>query len=612
VSEAAQKSFGPLDVHEATIPSLQAAMERRETTAVALADAYLARIEAFDQRGPGLNAIIALNPLARREAESLDRERAKHGPRSPLHGIPVIIKDNYDVVGMPTTAGSVALAGHLPLRDAFQVRRLREAGAVILAKSNLTELAYGITNISSLGGQTLNPYDPGRNPGGSSGGTGAAIAASFAAVGWGSDTCGSIRIPASVNHLYGLRPTKGLSSIDGIVPLSTTQDVGGPLARTVTDLALALDATIGPDPADAATAVLAGRELPRFADALGRESLSGVRIGVLRAYFGDAPEEREVTRVIMAALDEMARLGARLVDVEIPDFDALLAGTSTIDGEFKWDLADYLARTPDAEVTSLTDIVRGGLHHRAVAEVLRRSDRHETRDPPGYRETLEKRAATREAVIAFLEEHRIDLLAYPSLRREVAPIGEPALGNNCQLSAATGMPALTVPAGFTSRGLPVGLELLGRPFADVRLVGLGHAWERAAGPRRPPWTTPSLGAAGSMRPIPFRADFPIEEGGSPVTVSIALTFDPAAGSLSYELPTGVAGERVRALVLRQELPPPGIVVERLALAGITGSRGSVRLDAEAIQALREGDLSLQLFTHDGPAAGYRAALDFTR
>jgi amidase len=248
-----------------------------------------------------------------------------------------------------------------------------------------------------------------------------------------------------------------------------------------------------------------------------------------------------------------------------------------------------------------------------VAEVLRRSDRHETREPPGYRETLEKRAATREAVIAFLEEHRIDLLAYPSLRREVALIGEPALGNNCQLSAATGMPALTVPAGFTSRGHPVGLELLGRPFSDARLVSLGHAWEEAAGPRRPPWTTPSLGAPGSLRPIPFRVDFRIEEGsGPPSTLSIALTFDPASGSLSFQLPAGAEGERVRALVLRQELPPPGIVIDRLVLTGITEARGTVRLDAEGIRALREGDLSLQLFTHDGPASGFRATLDLTR
>src|SRR5215467_3450119 len=220
------------EVAESAIADEQKAMAEGRVTSQALVQAYLNRIEAFDHRGPRLNALITLNPNGIREAEALDHERAAKGPRGPLHGIPVIVKDNYSTADMQTTAGTMALLGFVPSRDAFQVRKLREAGAVIIGKSNLHELASGITTTGSAFGQTLNPYDPSRNPGGSSGGTAAAVAASFATAGMGSDTCGSIRIPSASNNLVGLRPTKGLSSISGIVPLSTTQDVGGPLARS--------------------------------------------------------------------------------------------------------------------------------------------------------------------------------------------------------------------------------------------------------------------------------------------------------------------------------------------------------------------------------------------
>ncbi len=280
-----------------------------------------------------------MNPHALSEAEALDRERASKGPRGPLHGIPVIVKDNYGTADMPTTAGSMALLGFVPSSDAFQVRKLREAGAVIVGKSNLHELASGITSISSAGGQTLNPYDPSRNPGGSSGGTGAAIAASFAAAGMGSDTCGSIRIPSSHNNLVGLRPTKGLSSITGIVPLSTTQDVGGPLARSVADLAVMLDATIGEDPADPATHL---QPHPKFLETLQNTPLKGARIGILEPlswrYFRRSRRIRTVR-----AIDEMRKQGAEVVSVPLPDLTAALEGSSVIDSEFKEDLATYLA-----------------------------------------------------------------------------------------------------------------------------------------------------------------------------------------------------------------------------------------------------------------------------
>jgi amidase len=235
----ASRAHPAIDVYEASIADLQHAMEAGKATAVQLVDAYLARIAAYDREGPAINALIRMNPNARAEARQLDEERRQGHVRGPLHGIPIIIKDNFDTFDMPTSGGSLALANHQPKADAFIVHRLREAGAIIIGKSNMHELAAGITTISSLGGQTLNPYDPRRCPGGPSGGTGAAIAASFAAVGWGSDTCGSIRIRSAFGSLAGLRPTQGLVSRSGVMPLSHTQDIPGPLARTVSDLAIA-------------------------------------------------------------------------------------------------------------------------------------------------------------------------------------------------------------------------------------------------------------------------------------------------------------------------------------------------------------------------------------
>ena len=318
------------EVAESTIASQQKAMSEGRTSSKALVQAYLARIAAFDQQGPRLNAIITINPKAIEQAEALDRERIASGPRGPLHGIPVIVKDNYGTADMPTTAGTLALIDFTPNRDSIQVARLRAAGAVIVAKSNLHELASGITTVGSAFGQTLNPYDPARNPGGSSGGTGAAIAASYAAVGMGSDTCGSIRIPAAVNNLFGLRPTKGLSSIDGIIPLSVTQDTAGPLARTVEDLALVLDVTM--DQPKHAT----------FTSSLKTATLKDVRIGTLEPLFGDSSDDQEGIKLIRAPLDDMKKQGAIVVPIPLPELQAAIDGASVIAMEFKEDLAAYL------------------------------------------------------------------------------------------------------------------------------------------------------------------------------------------------------------------------------------------------------------------------------
>lgn len=489
----AQEAF---DVTDASLRELQMALTAGRTSSVALVDAYLARITAYDDQGPALNALLALNAAAREQAAALDAERRRSGPRSPLHGIPILLKDNYATADMQTTGASQALAGFTPSANATQVQRLLDAGAIVLGKTNLHEFAYGITTISSLGGQTRNPYDPTRIPGGSSGGTAAAIAASFAAVGMGSDTCGSIRIPAAFNNLVGLRPTKGLSSIHGIMPLSTTQDVAGPLARSMEDLAVVLDIVSGYDPLDAATQAMRERAGPAFWNTLHTASFDGVRIGRLSHYYDSA--EPEVRAVLDAALTQMQTLGAEIVDVSIPELSDLLARSGVISHEFETDLNAWLAEFGADEdgPKTLEAIVASGQYHDAVEGVLTRSAAAE-QDPARYQAALAARSELRAAIAAAMSAAGVEMLAYPPAGALPVTIGEAQPGNNCSLSANSGLPALSVPAGFSAEGLPVGLELLGLEFADERLVALGHAWEKAVPLRRTPPATPPL----SGRPL---------------------------------------------------------------------------------------------------------------
>ncbi len=597
------------DVYEATIPQLQAAMTRGEVTAVQLVDAYLARIAAYDQQGPALNALIRLNPRARDQAAALDAERRAKGPRGPLHGIPVILKDNYDTADLPTTGGSIALANAVPSEDAFVVKRLRAAGVVILGKANMHELAAGITTISSLGGQTRNAYDPRRCPGGSSGGTGAAIAGSFAAVGWGTDTCGSIRIPAAFGSLFGLRPTHGLVSRAGIIPLSHTQDIAGPLARTATDLAIALDVTIGPDPADSTTAVLAGRPLPRFADSLQAGALRGARLGVLRNYF--AGTDDDVARVLRGAMDSLTSRGAELVDVTIPEFDSLLAGSRAIDFETKFDLMDYLAREPAAPVHSLHEMLAQGLYHASLESRWHRVDTVSARESDAHLAALAKQAMIRSALVHVLDSLRLDALLYPTMQRKPAPIGEPQGGSTCQLSANSGLPALTAPAGFTPDGLPVGLELLGRPFADWRLVQLAYGFEQTGPRRRAPATVPAL--VNGRAPDP--RTFTVAAGGaSGARAEARLTLDVSRLELRYDVrASGVAAERISAIAIqRTDSSGGGPVVYRLSGPGAVAASGSIALDGADLLALETGRYALTLFTADQPAGAARGRIALPR
>jgi len=489
-SHGAQGMPAGFDPYEASILELQMAMATGRITARTLTEYYLARIDRYDQRGPALNSMAFINADALAEADQLDSERVTSGPRGPLHGIPVVVKDNYETQGMPTTAGSRLLHGFQPDHDAHLVERLKTAGAIILGKTNMHEFAYGITSQGSAFGAVKNPYDPTRNPGGSSGGTGSAVAANFATAGMGSDTCGSIRIPAAHNNLVGLRGTQGLSSRRGIVPLSHTQDIGGPIARNVTDLALLLDATVGFDPGDPQTAQSVGHVPASYLDGLNPGALAGKRIGVVEDLLLFDHEDSEVVAVIGRATAELAAAGAELVRVRFTNLDAILNVESTgffvLAHDFKTDINAYLARHPEAPVRSLTEILASGDYDQSIDQVLRVSESMGPESEPVYRSALAQRQLIREAVLAAMAEQNLDVLAYPTIRRKAAALYEPQDGSNCQLSAKSGLPAISLPAGFTDDGLPVGLELLGRAWAEPELLAMAYAFEQLAGHRIPP------------------------------------------------------------------------------------------------------------------------------
>ena len=592
------------DVMERSITELGAALEAGEVTSRELVAGYLARIDAYDQRGPTLNAMVVINPNAADEADRLDAERAAGQVRSPLHGIPVVVKDNYDTGDMPTSAGAVALATSVPPDDSTQVRRLREAGAIILGKTNMHELARGITTVSSLTGQTRNPYDPTRNPGGSSGGTGAAVAASFGAVGMGSDTCGSIRIPSAHHALAGLRGTRGLASGDGIVPLSTTQDIGGPLARSVEDLAITLDATVGVDPADPVTARSEGRIPASFRDALDPDGLRGARLAVLHELMGDSGAERPVSTVIEAGAEAMAAAGAEMVDVGETDLRSFLEDASVIGLEFRRDFDAYLAETPGAPVRTLAELVERGLYHEIIDGGLRSSLEVETLDTDDYRDRLVRRVEARAAVLRFLDEHDLTALIYPTIRQTARPVGLAQPGSNCALSAITGLPAITVPAGYAADGMPVGLEMIGREFAESDLIRLAYAFEQATGHRRPPDSTPSLVAP----PPPVVIEAAAEANGTGLRGRFEL--DRARRELVYSVSAyGVPAQDVLFVPLHRAVEGGGAgpVAHLLGGRGRARSSGRLQLSARDLESLRAGGLYAAVHVA-GNLSGIRADL----
>ncbi|WP_432262572.1 amidase family protein [Cupriavidus sp. TMH.W2] len=488
-------------VVEATVASAHAAMRDGTLTARQLAGACLDRIAAYDQNGPALRSVLQINPKALDEAAHIDAVAARNPSQAlaPLHGIPVLVKDNIECGGMETTAGAACLRGNLSTGDAFVIRRLREAGAIVLAKTNLHELASGGETVSTLSGQTLNPYDLTRTPGGSSGGTGAGIAASFGLLGIGTDGVNSIRSPASANNLVGLRPTMGLISRAGLVPCGLTQDTIGPITRTVADTALLLDVIAGYDPADPVTSEAAAHIPESYAASLDRDGLKGARIGVLRHFFGDQDVHRPVNAVMQEALAILAAQGAELVAIEDAiSPDELLASTLVHHYEMERDLDAYLAGLPPGvPVRSMKDIIAAGSVHPSVAATLTTAVALSGREEE-YRERLQRQQVLRQWLRDLMALHRLDALAFPHQRRLVVPVGESQAERNGVLASATGFPAIVIPAGFSApdgnapQGVPVGLELFGLPFTEPVLIRLAYAAEQALRARRPPHSTPAL------------------------------------------------------------------------------------------------------------------------
>lgn len=492
----------------ATIEDLNRAFDAGTLTAESLMQMYLARIEAYEDAGPALNAIIHLNPDALETARALDAERRASGPRSPLHGIPVVLKDNIDTYDMPTTGGSLLLAGSIPPDDAYIVKKLRDAGAIILAKVNLSEFAGGAT-MSSIGGASRNPHDLERTPAGSSGGTGVAIAAAFAQVGLGTDTGGSVRGPTAANGIAGLKPTHGLLSHDGIIPLSLTFDMAGPMARHVYDIAAMLSVMTGVDPADPSTVASAdyvGTDYTRFLDP---NALAGARIGIARDFMG---ADEEVDWVIESALHVMRERGATTVDVRYPAW--FLAAKSDWYTTVRW--PDFRAQIRDY----LATLAPG--YPRTLEEMIERSRTFTSLTPDGgfpnpVRWTLFQREEAsgdttdyeyvamrdhglplaRALVTGILDSNELDAIVYPTSPRRPGLANGAGVGGTGGVSATnianlTGFPDLIVPAGFTSDGLPVAISFFSRPFSEPRLLALGYAFEQATRARRDPKHTPPL------------------------------------------------------------------------------------------------------------------------
>jgi amidase len=611
-------AFDPL---EKTIRELQDAMRRKQITSVELVQFYLDRIVRYD---PQVNAVLFVNPRALDEARALDAERGRGRTRGPLHGIPILLKDNFDTKDMPTTGGCLALQGLFPKDDAWQVKKLREAGAVLLGKVNLHELALGLTTVSSLGGQTRNPYDVTRAPGGSSGGSAVAAAMSFAAATLGTDTSGSIRIPSSHNNCVGLRPSLGLSSRAGIIPFGHTQDTGGPIARTVEDVALLLDATVGYDPADSSTAAGKGRIPRTYTAFLKRDALKGARIGVVRDLFearAPSPDtnDREVAAVVERGLDEMKQQGATLVDVTIPDLAAQLQASNLLTQELKFYLGDYLKKS-GGPVASVEELLASGLHSAQLEGILNIAngtpDDYLSSDD--YRRRLAARERLAGAVTGAMDGNRVGVLAYPVVRRIAPVIPNNQIGSNAGLSAQIGFPAINVPAGFTVGGFPVGVELLGRPFAEPTLIALAFAFEMAMPRRKAPnlptrvdtdTGPPSGGERLSIAATATGAKS-IPPSDVPFSAAGQFTYYGSTRALHYDIILTAASEdQIGGVYLhRRANRPNGGVIAILAKSPTPLVRGAVTLSEQEASDLKAGRLYLSVVSRKSPRLSARAEL----
>jgi amidase len=501
-SEPTPSPTAPFELEEATVDELQKGMASGKFTARSLTETYLSRIAAIDKQGPAVNSVIELNPDALAIADALDRERTAKTVRGPMHGVPVLIKDNIDTADrMMTTAGSLALVGPAPAKDSTVAKNLRDSGAVILGKTNLSEWAnirssHSTSGWSGRGGLTRNPYALDRNACGSSSGSGAAVAANFSAVAVGTETDGSVVCPSSLNGIVGIKPTLGLISRAGIIPIAHSQDTAGPMARTVRDAAILLGALSGSDPRDSATATNAGHLSPDYTRFLDPTGLRGARLGVARKYFGfnDA-----VDQLMSDVMEELNRLGAMLIDpADLPshgkfddtEFTVLLYET-------KADLNAYLEnRGPGTPVRSLEEIIAFNDRNRDKEMPYFGQDiflKAQTKGSLTTKEYLDALAANhrlsrQEGIDAVMDQYRLDALIAPTQGPAWLTDlinGDHAAGGCSNAAAVAGYPHITVPAGFID-GLPVGLSFFGRAWSEPTLLKLSYSFEQASKIRKPP------------------------------------------------------------------------------------------------------------------------------
>jgi amidase len=506
----------PFELDEITIAELQKALGSGKLTARSLTEKYLSRIGEIDKMGPALNSIIELNPDALAIADALDKERREKGPRGPLHGVPVLIKDNIDTADrMQTTAGSLALLGSKPLKDSFVAQKLRESGAVILGKTNLSEWAnirssHSTSGWSGRGGQTKNPYALDRNPCGSSSGSGAAVAANLCAVAVGTETDGSVVCPASANGIVGIKPTLGLVSRAGIIPIAHSQDTAGPMARTVRDAAILLGALTGIDPRDSATAESKGKAEADYTKFLDPDGLRGARIGVARKYFGfnDATDE-----LMNHLLEEMKQHGAIVVDPADLDSHGKFDNTelTVLMYELKADLNAYLAGRPGAP-QSLEEIIAFNEHNKDREMPYFGQDlfiRAQAKGPLTTKEYLDAleanhRFSRKEGIDAVMDQFHLDALvaptAGPTWVNDYAT-GDHAIGGSSNAAAVAGYPDISVPAGFVFN-LPVGISFFGRAWSEPTLLKITYGFEQTIRARKAPQFLPSITLPGGPLLVP--------------------------------------------------------------------------------------------------------------
>lgn len=496
----AQRSFR---VDETTIDDVHAAMKAGALTCHALVQTYLDRIDAYDKKGPSLNAITVTNPDALKIADSLDKRfRVNKQFVGPLHCIPMIVKDNMQTIGLQTAVGNIALKGYKPSKDAFEVKKVKQAGAIVLAKSNMAEFAFSpLETVNSLQGYSHNPYDTSRVTAGSSGGTAAAVAADLGEVGLGTDTGNSIRGPSSHQGLVGIRSTMGLTSRAGIAPLSLFADIAGPMARTVADAAAVFQVVVGYDPDDPATLAVKDKPIPNYASFLKKDGLKGARIGVLRQAFEGSPVDDEVRAVFNRALGDLRKAGATVIDtVIIADMDSIRRANRGACNPFRYEINQWLAQQgPTVPIKTIDSIAKTpGLYHPSIESRLKSAVTAEGNPDtiPGCMVRQKGRDGLRAAVQREMDRLQLDALVYPTWSFPPRVIGDmqtPAGDNSQVFSPTTGNPTITVPMGYTrDNTLPAGLSIFGRAFDEGRLIRIAYAYEQATMWRKEPALTPPM------------------------------------------------------------------------------------------------------------------------